>query len=239
VQKFDSAAGGTYRTNICAQQQPLFEEQIELGDALRGLDLSVAITNYQGVPNEERFFALDDVTGGIRTSDPGLFVVILDELARRAGFRWRHSFAAIRPLSAAVDGNKTWTDLLEWEIDHFDIAAEYWGRSEARMALGISFPKGWYDGSIILAQTKDTSNQDNSSFWSFLLPFDGKVWLAIIAAILFTGLMYFVLERVNVESDERELENKPAAAIFLAALTFTGHFQFQPNTTAARLLSFR
>lgn len=50
--------------------------------------------------------------------------------------------------------------------------------------------------------------------------------------------MYFILERLNVESDERELEQKPITAIFLASLTFTGHFQFCPNTNAARLLSF-
>jgi hypothetical protein len=71
-----------------------------------------------------------------------------------------------------------------------------------------------------------------------LLPFHSLVWLAIVGSILFTGTMYFVLERLNVESDERELEYKPVAAIFLASLTFTGHFEFRPNTNAARLLSF-
>jgi hypothetical protein len=36
-----------------------------------------------------------------------------------------------------VNGNKTWTDMLQWEVTHFDIAADYWGRSQERMALGV------------------------------------------------------------------------------------------------------
>lgn len=224
----------TYRTNVCDRQELLLNSDLELRDALQGLNLSVAITNYK-VPNEDKFFTLSK-QNTIKTEDPGLFVVILDELARRAGFEWRNSFAAIDPVSTK-DGNKTWTDLLVWETDHFDIAADYWGRSTVRMGLGISFPKGWYDGSIILAQS-NTASEDDFSIWAFLLPFDVGVWLLIILAIFFTGLMYFLLERLDVLSDERELESKPNVSIFLASLTFTGHFLYRPATHPARLLSF-
>lgn len=103
-----------------------------------------------------------------------------------------------------------------------------------------AFPKGWYDGSVILAQSlhKQEEKSQFKTYLSFLLPFHYTVWLLIIAATVFTGLMYFLLERLNVESDERELEHKPVVAIFLASLAFTGHFQFRPNTNAARILSF-
>lgn len=235
VQKFTET--DSYRTNVCLRQRLVYDTELELEDALRGLNLTVAITNYKE-PNEASLFTLKN--GKIKEEDPGLFVVLLDELAARAGFAWRNSFAAIDPINAEIDGNKTWTYLLEWEIDHFDIAADYWGHSAERMALGISFPKAFYDGSIILAQSRASSgtSQIQNSFWAFLLPFDGLVWLVIFASIAATGLSYFLLERLNVESDERELESKPAASIFLASIVFTGHFEFKPNTLAARLLSF-
>ena len=53
-----------------------------------------------------------------------------------------------------------------------------------------------------------------------------------------TGLAYFLLERLNVESDERQLEREPLSAIFLTSITFTSHFEFRPQTHPARLLSF-
>lgn len=227
------ATGRDFRTNVCERQRQVMEGNLTLEDALNGLQLSVAMTNYQ-VPNEDKFFTLVD--NKIKETDPGLFVEIMDEVARRSGFEWRNSFVGIPPLSG--DANRTWTQLLEWEVSHFDIAADYWGRSSPRMALGIAFPKGWYDGSIILVQSKDAGRSKFSQMWSFLDPFHYRVWMLILFSIVFTGICYWLLERLNLESDERELENKPMAAIFLASLTFTGHFEFWPNTNAARLLSF-
>lgn len=173
----------TQRTDVCARQRQLYRGDVLLKDALQGLELTVAITNYEGVPNEKFFFELGG-DGKIKAKDPGLFVIILDEVARRARFQWRNSFAAIPPLDSAVDGNNTWTDLLKWEVENFDIAADYWGRSTARMALGIAFPKGWYDGSVILSWSSSGNETSDDKLWSFLRPFDGAVWIAILAAIM-------------------------------------------------------
>jgi len=184
VDKFDINTPN-YRSSLCGRQYQLAQGEVALEDALQGVELSVAITNYYGVPNEDKFFALSE-DGRIKERDPGLFVVILDEIAQRAGFTWRNSFVEVRPLNATIDVNKTWTDVLKWETDHFDIAADYFGKSTARMALGISFPKGWYDGSVILSwsSAKQTAKSPYDKYWSFLKPFDGLVWLAIVAAIL-------------------------------------------------------
>jgi hypothetical protein len=225
-----------FRTNVCDRQLLLYEGKVTLRTALQGLNLSVAITNYQ-VPNENYFFTLSE-TGGIKEDDPGLFVVILDEIAKRAGFQWRHTYSAIDPIDSMIDGNRTWSDLLLWELEHFDISADYWGRSTERMGRGVSFPKGWYDGSVVLVQSVAPYLSKEVSLWSFLLPFDRNVWMAIVGAIIFTGLMYLLLERLNTESDERELEARPWVSIFIASLTFTGHFEFRPNTNPARLISF-
>ena len=226
----------TFRTNVCLRQQLLYEGKVDLRTALNGLDISVAITNYQ-IPNENYFFTLSD-TGGIKESEPGLFVVILDEIAKRAGFEWRNTYSAIDPLDSTVDGNYTWSDFLLWELHHFDISADYWGRSSERMGRGVSFPKGWYDGSVVLVQSVAPYISQEVSLWSFLLPFDRYVWMSIAGAIVFTGLMYLVLERLNTESDESALEARPWVSIFIASLTFTGHFEFRPNTNPARLISF-
>ena len=183
VQKFNPDLEN-YRTDVCDRQKQLYEGEVLLRDALIGLELTVAMTNYKDVPNEEYFFELGD-DGKIKEKDPGLFVVILDELARRAGFQWRNSFVAIPPLDSSIDGNRTWTDLLLWEAEHFDISADYWGRSTERMALGISFPKGWYDGSVILSwSAANNGSTDDTNLWGFLRPFHWSVWLAVFAAIM-------------------------------------------------------
>lgn len=235
IPKFAETDGNaTFRTNVCGRQRLLFEEEIELRDALKGLDISVAMTNY-AVLKDDAFFSLVD--GKIKEEDPGLFVVIMDEIARRGDFRWRNSFAAIDPVDPAVDGDKSWTDLLVWEVEHFDIAADYWARNVQRMAKGISFPLGWYDGSIVMVRS-ESPQADKFDFWAHLVPFDVLVWVAIVAAIFFTGGMYCFLERLNQSSDERQLDDKPHITVFLSALTFTGHFEFQPETNAARILSF-
>lgn len=233
VEVFDQLSK-SYKTDVCDRQLQLYDENIILREALQGLNLTVAMTNYK-VPNEDAFFTL--VNGKIKERDPGLFVVIMDEIARRAGFSWRNTFVAIDPLNPVTHPNKTWTDLLEWELDNFDIAADYWARSTDRMSRGISFPQGWYDGSVILV-TSEGSDGNKFNLWSFLLPFDATVWVAIGGAIIFSGLSYFFLERLNSDSDEHRLDEKPVAAIFLAANTFTGHYEFEPKTHASRLFGF-
>ena len=229
-----SSSSSIFRTNVCSRQSDIDHGIVNIRSALRGLNLTVAIANYP-LPPEDQFFSLSSETGGIKEQDPGLFVVLLDELAHRAGFQWRNTYSAI---DSGIDANMTWTDSLVWQVHHFDISADYWGSNSERLGRGISFPRGWFDGDVVLVQSVAGYNTDSISLWSFLLPFDRNVWFAIVGAIIFTGMMYLVLERLNTESDERELESKPWVSIFIAALTVTRHFEFRPNTNPARLLSF-
>lgn len=130
VEKFDPNVP-SFRTDVCERQQRVIKGSLNLTDALQGLELSVAITNYP-FANENKFFTLENN----EIPEPaGLFAVLLDEVARRGNFTWRNSFAAIDPLNGS-DVNKTWTDLLLWEVQYFDIAADYWARSSERMARG-------------------------------------------------------------------------------------------------------
>ena len=48
-------------------------------------------------------------------ANPGIQAVLMDELARRAGFTWRDSFGVyVDPIN-----NETWTELLDWATDSF------------------------------------------------------------------------------------------------------------------------
>lgn len=68
---------------------------------------------------------------------------MLDELARRARFTWRDSFAVFAEVPIA---GKTYTELL----------------SVNGMSLGVSFPEGWFDSSISLVGSKQDSNDKKS-----------------------------------------------------------------------------
>ncbi|CAB9521570.1 receptor subunit 1 [Seminavis robusta] len=245
VAKFDSSE--SHRTNVCERQRAVWEGEISLPNALRGLDLTTVITNYR-VADEDKYFTLvqtdengkhnESIAPHIRRDDPGLFAVILDEVAHRAGFSWRNSFAVTSPLNTTIDGeNKTWTDILKWGVDTFDLSMEKWGRSISRSELGISFPAGWWDSSIVLVESLQESKRE-VNLWGFLSPFKVTVWITIGATIVFTGLMYWCLEYLDVKADERDLEDKPMASIFYAALVFVGHLEFRPKTHSARILSW-
>ena len=235
--KFDRSV--SHRTNVCNRQQALYNGNITLSEALSGLNLSVVLTNYQS-PASTPFFTLND-EGVIDEENPGLFSVILDELAERTGFQWRNSYGVVLPIDSNTDGNKTWTDLLQWEVETYDISAGKWDRSIARMKSEISFPEGWLDSSMILVtvdKSSTSASQESLNIWSFLLPFQWTVWLLLVVVVIITGVAYWLLERLDTSSDVRSLENHPGDAVFYTAITMTGHFEFQPQTSAAMILTW-
>lgn len=95
--------------------------------------------------------------------------------------------------------------------------------------------EGWFDSSMILIHVEDSS-QKALNIWSFLLPFQWGVWLLLGATILITGAAYWWLEKMDNASDSRQLEDHPGDAVFYTAITFTGHFEYRPTTSAAMIL---
>lgn len=214
-----------YRTNVCDRQQRLSNGELNVRNALRGLNLSVFIVDYTNFPLNKKLFELSDERE-IRKIRPGLMVVLLDELGKRAGFKWRNKFAT--GIIDDNDGkNKTWTDLLEWSTDKFDISADYWNPSNERRALGISFPAFWYDDSMIVVSSK----QEKHSFGNFFRPFDIWVWFVIALMMILTGCLYRFLQWMSslVDTENHADERRPNAfdAVFLSTLAFTGHHMFQ------------
>jgi Ligand-gated ion channel len=236
VQKFDTSK--SYRTNVCDRQRLIWSGSVAFPDALRGLNLTVALTDYQYGNAEDEFFSLLD--GKIRNPYPGLFGVMIDEVARRAGFEWRNSFGTYSPLDLQTDVNKTWTDILLWAIEVYDISVEVWGRSLPRISSGVSFPAGWYDSSATFAEHIKKSDQVKKvvNIWAFLAPFTYSVWIAILASILLTGIVYWVLEYMDINANDQIFRVEPLQCIYHASLVFTGHFSFRPQSIGAKILSF-
>ena len=232
--KFDS--NDSHRTDVCNRQQELYNGNITLSEALKGLELSVVLTNYTS-EGSKPFFTLNS-QGTIDPSNPGLFAIILDELAERAGFSWRQSYGVVLPIDSATDGNKTWSDLLRWEVDMYDLSAGKWDRSISRMKEEIAFPEGWFDSSMIMINVDSGGSKEILNIWSFFLPFQWTVWVLLVVAVIVTGVSYWFLERLDTSSDTRELEHHPGDAVFYTAITFTGHFEFRPQTSAAMILTF-
>jgi hypothetical protein len=98
-----------HRTELCERHREVYSDKIRLEDALRGLHLSVVLTDYTN-PIDGRFFSLNE-KGVIDPNEVPLFAKILDELGRRAGFSWRNSFGVVTPIDSLEDGNRTWSNL--------------------------------------------------------------------------------------------------------------------------------
>ena len=225
VQQFDDTAN--FRQSFCDEY-----ELVNKGALL--LPLALNNTAIRPVLVVGEYFHLDEETGAINAEYPGLVAVLLDEFCSRAKCTWRDSYAVVD----APDKNHTWTDLLEWTTQSYDLSVDWWAASAERMALGIAFPESWYDADIIMVQKKPT-DENNRPFnlWAWLTPFDAGVWGLIIATIVFSGLVYSGLEILDHRADKRNLGTDIAETTFLAAVTFTSHFEFHPRTHAARLFT--
>lgn len=200
----------SFRQSVCERQAQLDNETIRLRDALQGLELNTWLYKDNHYVN-----FLDD-NNVLDPDDPGLIVVLLDELAIRGGFTWRNSFGVVDNVTlpegkvcccieAAVKSDnlplsnilllQTFTDVAVWSTWAFDVSAVYWAKSLQRMDRGVSYPEGWYNGDVIMIGVKkDATGSSNLDLWSFLEPFTTGVWIMILVTILVSALVYWFLD---------------------------------------------
>lgn len=207
------------RSNFCLLQEELIKGQVEFRDSLRGLELSIFFTKHDN-KNGVNLFLTEE--GTIPKEKPGIMIKVLDELANRAGFTWRDSFGY-----KSLEGDQSYTDLLLWAIEEYDIAADDWNESNLRKANGACYLHPWYDDSMTLV----AKSRKKKDFGSFLRPFKPMVWVAIGFAIVGTGLLYTLLGKLDKRNDSRKPDT--SASIFLSAISFTGHFEFRVRTGRA------
>lgn len=211
-----------FRQDVCERYRQYYNDEIKLEDALDGLNISSVFE----CPNPYCFMEGNE----LHPHDAGIFAVLMDEIASRAGFNWRDNYALTDP--SKMD-NKTFDDLLAWSTETYDIATSWWTKTTDRIREGIEFPEGWYEADIILVGKVFVEDTTGFDFFRFGAPFDLLLWAAIIGTIILSGLVYYLLEVIDVRSDLRDLHKSPIENIFLAFVTFTAHFEFRPRTKAA------
>ena len=186
----------TYRQNVCGRHDEFYNGNVELRNALQGFQLHPYI-------RVGEYFNINPTTGGIDEEDPGLVAVILDELSERAGFTWRNSYGD----NYGPAANKTWTELVAWAVEVFDVSVDWWNHTPERLKMGIGFPEGFVDASYIMVGIKQDEDGDSSSsdgsfaekydfLWAWTQPFSTTVWLFICITIIVSAILYTMFESV-------------------------------------------
>jgi len=226
-----------FRQNFCDLQDLYDSSQrsIELRKVLQGKSLNVVIGNSTDFMN----FKPD---GSIDERDPGLFVTLLDELARRGEFSWRDTFVLVDP----PPPDKTYTDLLLWQTETYDLTVDWYLATTMRQALGVSFPRGFYDASIIIIGTVDESaNRSKFSLFSWCQPFTIGVWLSLLGTLLVSAFVAILLEENNTRQsmfNRNSFRSKfnswsITSNLYKSFMAFTGHLDMQPNTRPGAIVS--
>ncbi|CAB9501357.1 receptor subunit 1 [Seminavis robusta] len=196
------------RQNVCDRYQRYDQGEVEMRQALDGLQLHPV-----GIPSMR--FKLDDA-GKIDAVNPGYFIVILDELAKRAGFTWRDSFGTTNRPGA----NRSFTELLEWGTDYYDVVVGAFDKTLTRLQLGVSFQEGIFDSSYILIGTAEKPSDPSINLWQWLEPFETEVWICIVVTILASGVLYQILDVPTPKQTKQNRKRKP---------TFNEYRKQQPN----------
>ena len=111
----------SHRQNFCERYKNVIQSNgtFTFKDALNGAQIRPVIQYGAGFP----YFNYDPETG-IDAENPGLIANILDYVAERANFTWRDSFAVYTGDDKGDD--KTWTEMLGWTTETFDISVDKW-----------------------------------------------------------------------------------------------------------------
>jgi len=214
-----------HRQDVCGLHDNYYGGSKELRSALNGLKLHALVGNYNDV-----YFKLDE-NGAIDEQAPGFTAEILDALAERAGFTWRNSFGTY----AKPGENHTYTDLLEWGTDHYDVVADWHNRDASRLKLGIGFPEGFVDASYIMIQKKSSNQKQKGgaviNWWSWKEPFSSDVWMSIALTIIVSAIFYTIFE---FPTQPRKIGH----SLFGMAMSFTQHVVSTPKSHAGKILVF-
>jgi len=212
----------TFRTNFCEVHRRVENGEILLRNALKDMNIRPVLFRYQ----------LNKETGAIAEVNPPIGIKILDEVARRAQFKWRDSYGVVD----SPNKNQTWGEVLSWSLDTYDLNGDWYLRTTERLADGIIFPEKWYDGSLIMI--RKTVILDGVFQWkAFLMPFTFVVWILIVATAIISGLIYYAIDYIDCDGDRNKMEVRKRDVLFLMLLNFTGEYAFDPKKTGNRLIA--
>lgn len=231
------------RQDLCDRYRQVSNGTLALADAIRGLSIVPVLS-----AGNDQFFRIDPESGGINAEFPGVLGLLADEFCRRAGCTWRDKFAVLR---GVVGASFDWDEHLFWSIDRFDVAFDWYSLVQSRLKRGAAFPEPWYEGSEIMV-VKNTgseysTNKANISGWAE--PFARDLWLLIIAFIVVSGVVYWLMLRLDscatrsgtgsAEEDEEEERVTLVRATTDAAFNFTSHTHLPAsNKTHVQIFAF-
>jgi hypothetical protein len=228
--QFNTSA--VHRQNVCQRQRMLDGGTVTIRNALSGLALRPGVF-------QAEFFNIREEDGTINPEDPGLIAELLDELGRRGNFTWRDSFG----ITVDPENGRTFTDLLVWTSNTYDMTADWYPSTVKRLGLGISFQQQWYDSSLIMVQDQSQTTSKRFEVFSWFDPFGSTVWLLILVTILFSAGVYQGLSYLeggyddDGDYDPYQLADCTMWNIFMTTIIFTGHFEYKPKTNSARLFT--
>ncbi|CAB9512837.1 receptor subunit 1 [Seminavis robusta] len=224
---FDQNSNITHRQNVCARAALYHDGKIELRDALAGMSIRPLLGRglYFSYTNEN----------GIDPENPGILADLMDSLAERANFTWRNSFGVGNDPAYY---NLTWTEMLLWGVETFDIAVDWWDHSVARMEKGVSYIEPWFDGSIILIHKEEAvfdGHVSTVNIWNWTKPFEVPVWIVTVMTVLVSALVFQLIEHLNGERDDRPMRQWFSDNMYLSWLNFTQNYEYAPRSIAGRM----
>ena len=217
-----------YRQSFCDEYQYMVSSSLNASEALNGQDLNVIFYTHstQGLVN------YDEETG-IDPYDPGLYANILDHIAKRANFTWRNSFGLI----AEKQANRSYTEILHWGTDNYDIVISDWHVTPERINLGISFTSQVFDADIIMVRNV-APPEDLINWFNWLLPFTPDVWLVLFFTVIVSSFVFQFLEYIGKERDDRSFRKWTMDNLYLGFINFTQNFAHEPSTLGGRIFAF-
>ena len=224
------------RGRWCDKQESLNNGTITMKKALKGETINVVLPLGSNYIN----FQKEDEGGTINPNDPGLLINLLNEVAARGEFEWNFVFVDYNPIYKSEDHSLT--DFLVWAVDNFDVVVDWWLQLPSRVELGLSFPRGWYDGSIIVVgRKKDVNNRFSAFSWKG--PFSNQVWILLIVTLLVTGILCYVIENgfaiPKLKFNELSVFITDITDhIYMSMIVFTGHMNLKTKTKPGQLVSF-
>jgi len=213
----------TFRTDFCEVHRRVENGEILLRNALKDMNIRPALFRYQ----------LDKKTGAIAEVNPPIGIKILDEIARRAQFKFRDSYGVVD----SPNENQTWSEVLYWSLDTYDLNGDWYLRTTERLADGIIFPEKWYDGSLIMIR-KTVIVDGATNLAAFLRPFTVVVWILIVATAFISGLIYYAIDYIDCDGDKNKMEGTKGDAMALMLLILSGQYTTDPKKTGNRLIAF-
>ncbi|CAB9520482.1 receptor ionotropic, NMDA 1 [Seminavis robusta] len=220
----------SHRQHVCDRYDRYRAGEIELKDALSGLSLKPMLTIEESRSSNFKYSHEE----GIDKDNPGIIVELFDAIAERANFTWRASFGVTE---VAGTYNLTWTELLHWSIENYDISINDWDHSAERMAMGVTYTVPWYDGSLILIDRRKSNNDGTNTInpLNWTKPFEPAVWGMIILTVIISAMVYQLIEYLNGEQEERSLYQWFSDNLYLSAINFSQNFEYAPNSFAGRI----